>query len=306
MARFLYRRLLGLMVVLFGVSALTFGMVHMVPGDPVALMLGDQATAEDIARLRNQLGLDRPLLEQYALYVGRALRGDLGTSIRTQQPVLKEIVERFPSTLALTLAAIVLATGLGIASGVVAATSRNRLSEFLFSVFPLIGLSMPTFWSGILMIGLFSLVLGWVPVVGDNSFRSLILPAVALSLPTMAIVARLTRATMLETLSQDFVRTAKAKGVSRFGVIFRHALRAALIPVVTLVSLQLGALLGGAVVVESVFARPGIGRLAIEAILRRDFPIIQGVVLLSGLTYVTINLLAEMVYSFLDPRISRS
>jgi peptide/nickel transport system permease protein len=292
--------------VLLGVSAVTFLMVHAVPGDPVSVLLGDHATAEDIARLRHELGLDRPLPEQYLRYIGRAVRGDLGTSIRTGQPVIQAIRERFGATIQLTVAAILLSTVSGLLIGVVGAVSRNRTIEFLSSVFPLVGLSLPTFWSGLLLITLFGLVLGWVPVVGDAGLRSLVLPAISLALPTAAVVARMTRTTMLGTLSQDFVRTARAKGIPGHLIVYKHALKAALIPVVTVVSLQFGALLGGAIVVESVFARPGLGRLAVEAILARDFPLIQGVVLVSAAIFVLVNFAAEVVYSALDPRIARS
>lgn len=306
MASQLSSRLLALLIVLVGVSLATFLMVHAVPGDPVFALVGDQATAEDIARVRRDLGLDRPLPEQYLRYVSRAIQGDLGTSIRTGQPVIRAISERFPSTIYLTLAAILLSTLSGLAIGVAAAVSKNRLVELFVSVFPLVGLSLPTFWSGLLLITLFGLVLKWVPVVGGTGLRSLVLPAVALSLPTAAVVARMTRTTLLATLGEDFVRTARAKGLPGRLVVYKHALKAALIPVVTVVSLQVGALLGGAIIVESVFARPGLGRLAVEAILARDFPVVQGVVLVSAVVFVLVNFAAELLYSALDPRIAKS
>lgn len=299
-------KIVGLFFVLIGVSIATFIMLQIVPGDPVAQMLGEHATAADIARLRSQLGLDRPLPEQYFRYMGRAVTGDLGTSIRSGQPVLKEISERFPNTLALTVSAIGLATVLGLLFGIITAVSKHPFVNFLFSAGPLIGLSMPTFWSGLLLITVFSLMLGWIPVVGDTSWRSLILPSIALSLPTMALVARMARSSMLDTLGQDFIRTGRAKGVSERTLIVKHALKAALIPVVTVISLQFGALLGGAIVVESVFARPGLGRLAVEAILARDFPVVQGVVLVSASVYVVVNTAADLMYAFLDPRIARN
>lgn len=305
MASQLPSRLLALVVVLIGVSLATFLMVHAVPGDPAFALLGDQATAEDIARVRRDLGLDRPLPEQYLRYVARAVQGDLGTSIRTGQPVIRAISERLPSTIYLTLAAILLSTLTGLVVGVLAAVNRSRVVEFLVSVFPLVGLSLPTFWSGLLLITLFGLVLRWVPVVGDAGLRSLILPAVALALPTSAVVARMTRTTMLATLGEEFVRTARAKGLPSRVVVYKHALKAALTPVVTVVSLQFGALLGGAIVVESVFARPGLGRLAVEAILARDFPVVQGVVLVSAAVFVLVNFAAELIYSALDPRIAK-
>lgn len=306
MASQLSGRFLALVIVLIGVSLATFLMIHAVPGDPVFALLGDQATASDIARVRRDLGLDRPLPEQYVRYVARAVQGDLGTSIRTGQPVIQAIKERFPATIYLTIAAIFLSTLSGLAVGVIAAVSKSRVVEFFVSVFPLVGLSLPTFWSGLLLITLFGLVLKWVPVVGDAGWRSLVLPAVALALPTSAVVARMTRTTMLATMNEEFVRTARAKGVPGRLVVYKHALKAALIPVVTVVSLQFGALLGGAIVVESVFARPGLGRLAVEAILARDFPVIQGVVLVSAVVFVLVNFAAELVYSLLDPRIAKS
>lgn len=303
MASQLSSRAFALVVVLLGVSLATFLMVHAVPGDPAFALLGDQATAEDIARVRRDLGLDRPLPEQYFRYVTRAVQGDLGTSIRTGQPVIRAIQERFPSTIYLTLAAIFLSTVSGLIVGIVAAVSRNRFVEFFVSVFPLVGLSLPTFWSGLLLITLFGLVLQWVPVVGDAGLRSLILPAIALALPTSAVVARMTRTTMLATLGEEFVRTARAKGVPRRLVIYKHALKAALIPVVTVVSLQFGALLGGAIVIENVFAWPGVGRLIVQAITQRDFPLVQGSVLMLGAVFVIANLLVDLSYGLLDPRI---
>lgn len=306
MASQLSSRFFALVIVLLGVSLATFLMVHAVPGDPAFALVGDQATAEDIARVRHDLGLDRPLPEQYLRYVSRAVQGDLGVSIRTGLPVMQAIRQRFPSTIYLTLAAITLSTAFGLLVGIIAAVSKNRVTEFFVSVFPLVGLSLPTFWSGLLLITVFGLILKWVPVVGDNGLRSLVLPAVALALPTSAVVARMTRSSMLATMGEEFVRTARAKGVPERLIVYKHALKAALIPVVTVVSLQFGALLGGAIVVESVFARPGLGRLAVEAILARDFPVVQGVVLVSAVVFVLVNFAADVLYSALDPRISKS
>lgn len=302
---FLLRRLAGAAVVIFLISILTFAMIHLVPGDPVTVMLGDQATAERVAALRHQLGLDQPLYVQYVHFVRNALQGDFGQSIRSGQPVLGEVLRQLPSTLWLALWAMLIAAPLGLILGTVAAVTRHRWLEFLLVTTPLIGLSMPTFWSGLLLILFFGLYLKWLPVIGNNSPASMIMPALTLALPAAAVIARMTRATLLEVLSQDYVRTARAKGVTERGVNLKHALRNALIPTVTIMGLQFGGLIGGAVIVESVFARPGLGRLAVNSILTRDFPMVQAVVLFGALGYVLINLLVDLLYGLLDPRISR-
>jgi len=299
---YVLRRLVLLVPVLFGVSLITFLMSHLVPGDPVAVMLGTSATAQDEARLRKQLGLDDPLYVQYARFVDHALHGDLGTSIRSGQPVLTEIGQQFPSTLQLTLAAIVLAVVVGLGLGVAAAATGRRVTDAGIMTFALLGISMPTFWSGILLILLFGLKLRWLPIAGSGP-RALILPAVTLAAPAAAVLARLTRSTMLEVLNQDFVRTARAKGLGERLVIGRHVLKNALIPVVTIIGLQFGGLLTGAVIVESVFSRPGLGRYAVTAIESRDFPQIQGIVLLAAVVYVFVNLAVDLLYAALDPRI---
>ncbi|AFZ69404.1 ABC transporter permease [Deinococcus peraridilitoris] len=303
MIGFLLRRLGGALMVILAISVLTFSMLHLVPGDPVAIMLGEQATAERISVLRQQLGLDRPLYVQYGTFLLNALQGDFGTSIRSGQPVLQEVTRQLPATLILALSAVAIAAPLGILLGTVAAVTRSRFLEFLTTTVPLIGLSMPTFWSGLLMILLFSLYLEWLPVVGNAGLASLIMPAIALALPASAVIARMTRSTLAEVLGQDYVRTARAKGLLERVVTYKHALRNALIPTVTIIGLQFGGLIGGAVIVESVFARPGLGRLAVNAILTRDFPMVQAVVLFGAVGYVLVNLLVDLLYSVLDPRI---
>ena len=303
MRAFLTRRLLLLFPTLLGVTLATFLMLHLTPGDPVTIMLGEFASASDVARLRAELGLDRPIVVQYLKFLGRAVRGDLGSSIRSRRPVQEEIAERLPATMMLALAAQVLAVCAGITAGVTAAAARRPSVDSAIVAVTLVGLSMPTFWSGLLLILLFSLTLGWLPITASGGLRALILPAVTLAAPAAAVLARVTRASVLEVLRQDYVRTARAKGVSERLVVYRHALRNALIPVLTVAALQFAGLVAGAVIVESVFSRPGLGRLAVTAILSRDFPLAQGIVLVVASMYVFVNVGVDLVYGVLDPRI---
>jgi len=303
MRAFLTRRLLLLVPTLLGVTLATFLMLHLTPGDPVTIMLGEFASASDVARLRAELGLDRPIVVQYFKFLGRAVRGDLGSSIRSRRPVQEEIAERLPPTMVLALAAQVLAVCAGITAGVTAAAARRPSVDSAIVAVTLVGLSMPTFWSGLLLILLFSLTLGWLPITASGGLRALILPAVTLAAPAAAVLARVTRASVLEVLRQDYVRTARAKGVSERLVVYRHALRNALIPVLTVAALQFAGLVAGAVIVESVFSRPGLGRLAVTAILSRDFPLAQGIVLVVASMYVFVNVGVDLVYGVLDPRI---
>jgi peptide/nickel transport system permease protein len=303
LSSYLTRRLGETVLSLLAVTVFAFLMIHLVPGNPVQIMLGENATPQAVADLTRQLGLDQPLYVQYLTYMGNVLHGDFGHSIRSGQPVLDEIVNRLPSTIQLALAAMAISVPLGVATGTLAATSRSRLVDFLIMACALIGLSLPTFWSGLLLILVFALLLHLVPVVGSNDPSSLILPAVALALPAAAVLARMTRANMLEVLGQDFIRTAHAKGLAAWAVITRHALRNAFIPVLTIIALQLGGLLSGTVIVESVFARAGVGRLAIQAIQERDFPLVQGVILLAGTVFVLVNLATDLLYPVVDPRI---
>ena len=297
------RRLLLLVPTLLGVTLATFLMLRLTPGDPVSIMLGEFASGPEVVRLRRDLGLDRPLVVQYLKFVERVVRGDLGTSIRSRRPVLDEITDRFPSTVVLTMAAMVLAVSAGVSIGAIAATSRNPGVDSAAMAFALFGLSMPTFWSGLLLILVFSLRLGWLPITESEGLRALILPAVTLAAPASAVLARITRSSVLEVLRQEYIRTARSKGLIERAVVVRHALRNALIPVLTIVGLQFGGLLAGAVIVESVFARPGLGRLAVNAVLSRDFPMAQGIVLVVALIYVFVNLSVDVMYGFVDPRI---
>ena len=303
MGAYILKRLALAVPSLIGVSILVFSMSHLVPGDPVAIMLGERATSADMARLRAQLGLDRPLYIQYAEFVGRAVQGDLGTSIRTGRPVLQEIVEQFPSTLALTLAAIVIAAVAGILAGTLSATSSQQVIGGAVMVLVLLGISTPTFFSGLLLIIVFSLYLNWLPVATGTGLAPLVLPSIALAAPAAAVLARITRSSMLEELRKDYVRTAYAKGLRLEGVVVRHVWKNAMIPIVTILGLQFGGLMAGAVIVESVFARPGLGRYTVNAINARDFPQIQGTVLVVAVAYLLVNLLVDVLYAALDPRV---
>ena len=302
MTAYLVRRVLLVIPVLVGVSIASFLMSHLVPGDPVAVMLGERATADDTARLREELGLNDPIYVQYWRYVSNAVRGDLGDSIRSGQPVLAEITERLPSTLTLTCCAVVAAAVVGMTLGVAAAISGRGWVDAGIMAFALLGISMPAFWSGILLILLFGLKLGWLPIAGSGP-KALVLPTITLAAPAAAVLARMTRSTMLEVLGQDFVRSARAKGLREHVVVVRHVLRNALVPVITIIGLQFGGLLAGSVIVESVFSRPGLGRYTITAIESRDFPQIQGIVLVTAAIYVFVNLAVDLLYSVIDPRI---
>ncbi|HYB44339.1 MAG TPA: nickel ABC transporter permease [Candidatus Methylomirabilis sp.] len=298
------RRILAAVPVLFGVTLAVFSMLFLVPGDPVKMMLAEFVTNPDqVARMRGELHLDEPVLRQYGRFVGGALRGDLGTSIRSRRPVASEIGENVGSTAELALASMVVAVLVGIPLGLVAALVRNSWLDVGSMVVALLGVSMPSFWLGLLLIFGFSLHLGWFPATGGGDFVHLVLPSATLGAIAAAIIARLTRSSMLEVLGQDYVRTARAKGVAGWGVVVRHALKNALIPIVTIFGLQFGNLLAGAVVVETVFSRPGLGRLIVGGILAKDFPLVQGTVLFVAAGYVLINVLVDIAYAFVDPRI---
>jgi peptide/nickel transport system permease protein len=311
--RYLARRLLLLVPVLVGVSIVIFGVLHLSPGDPAEIMLGSQATKEDLARLRESLGLNEPLPVQYAHWIGHVVRGDLGRSIWMKRPVLPEVLGRLGATLLLTGTALLLSTVGGLALGVASAAWPRSLLDRSSAVASLFGASMPSFWLGIVLMVVFALWLGWLPASGmyasygggglGDLLSHLILPAVTLAAASITIIARLTRSTMLEALGQDFVRTARAKGVAEAGVLLRHGLKNALIPIVTVVGVQAGYLLGGAVLTETVFAWPGVGTLMVQGILARDFPLVQGCVLVVALAFAVINLAVDLLYAWLDPRI---
>jgi peptide/nickel transport system permease protein/oligopeptide transport system permease protein len=301
---YLARRLLAVVPVLFGVTLAVFSMLFLVPGDPVKMMLAEFVTTPDqIAQMRAQLHLDEPILKQYGRFVANAARGDLGTSIRSRRAVSTEIGENVGSTAQLAVASMAVAVAIGVPLGLLAALFRSSWFDAGSMIVALLGVSMPSFWLGLLMIVTFSLHLGWFPATGGGDLRHLVLPAVTLGMIASAIIARLTRSSMLEVLGQDYVRTARAKGLAWWGVVVRHALKNALIPVITIFGLQFGNLLAGAVIVETVFSRPGLGRLIVGGILAKDFPLVQGTVLFVATTYVLINVLVDIAYAFVDPRI---
>lgn len=304
MYRFLLGRLAATIPVLLGVWFLVFMMLHLVPGDPVKIMLADfQTNPQQVELLRSQLHLDDPLPTQFGRFVANAVRGDLGLSIRSKRPVRTEIGENLDSTLQLAVAALVIAIVLGVTLGMIAAINQNGWLDFGPMLVALCGVSMPSFWLGLLLIFFFSLRLGWFPATGGGDVKHLILPALTLGLSASAIIARLTRSSMLEVLRQEYMTTARAKGLRETRVVLRHGFKNALIPVVTIFGLQFGSLMAGTVIVETVFARPGIGRLIVSAILAKDFPVVQGIVLMIATTYVVVNLLVDISYGILDPRI---
>ena len=310
MGRYVLRRLWQTIPVLFGVSLLAFAVMHVVPGDPVRLIAGPDAPESVVERIRVELGLDRPLHEQYWSFLSRALRGDLGRSLRSRAPVADEILARFPATLELTTASMVIAVIVGVPLGLIAAVRRATWVDYVAMTTSLSTLSMPVFWLAIVAIWLFSLQLGWLPVSGRggplwqwDGLRHMVLPAATLATTSIAITSRLTRSGMLDVLGREYVTTARAKGLPPVSVVTKHALKNALIPVVTVVGLQYGFLLGGAVVTETIFAWPGVGRLAMSAILQRDYPVVQGCVLLVAVLFVMVNLLVDLLYGWLDPRI---
>ena len=325
------KRFLTIVPVLVGVSLIVFGFIHLIPGDPAVTMLGERATPERVAEIRTQLGLDRPLYVQYLIYVGKIVRGDLGASILRGDPVLHDLAKRFPATVELALSAITVAVLIGVPMGIVAAVWRNSLFDALSRLIALTGVSMPIFWLGLMLAWVFGVVLGLLPtgfrlntsvtivpvtnlflvdslLAGDGeafaaAARHLVLPAVALSTIPMAVIARMTRASLLEILSQDYIRTAESKGLPQRAVILRHAMRNALLPVMTVTGLQIGRLLAGAILTETIFSWPGIGLWIFEAIQARDYPIVQGATLFIATIFVLVNLLTDLLYAVVDPRI---
>jgi ABC-type dipeptide/oligopeptide/nickel transport system permease component len=322
--RYVAQRLLHTLVVLFGVSLLTFALIHLTPGDPVLVMLGTDATPAELERLRHLLGLDQPLYIQFGQYVGRLLSGQMGDSIFQHQPVSKLIGERFPATLELTVAAMLIAVVVGLLTGITSALVPYSVFDVTAMLLALSGVAMPVFWLGMLGILLFALQLGWLPSFGRgeplpdavqawfrygdpgdlvDALKHLVLPAITLGAFSTALISRLVRSAMLEVLGQDYVRTARAKGLAEVLIVSRHALPNALIPVVTVIGLQVGALLGGAILAETIFAWPGIGRLLIQAINQRDYPLVQGIVLITALIVSLINLTVDLLYGAINPRV---
>jgi peptide/nickel transport system permease protein len=311
MGRYVARRILAFVPIFFAVAILTFLMIDLVPGDPVVLMLGLETDGESIAAMRTELGLDKPLYHRMAIWFGKALTGDLGRSYFLDQPMTQALRERYPVTLSLAIFAAVIAVGAGVPAGIIAAVNQGRLSDWVAMLLALVVLSIPSFWLALNLILLFGVKLRWFPVggyvpLGEDPvewLRHLFLPGVSLGLAYAAMIARITRTSMLEVLRMDYVRTAHAKGLRGWVVIVRHAFKNALIPVLTVVGLSFGGLLGGSAVTETVYTLPGVGRLIVEAVQRRDYPVIQVGILALTATYLLINLLVDVLYVFIDPRI---
>lgn len=311
MGRYILNRIISMIPVMFLVSLVVFFIVHLTPGDPALVMLGEEVNPQTLAALRHDLGLDLPIHIQYATWLGNVLRGDLGHSIRNHQPVFEAIVQRLPTTIELTIFSLIISLCISIPTGIISATRRGSSSDLISTTVALLGVSMPNFFLAILLGFIFALNLRWLPNMGFTpilqdpiaNLKGMILPAITLGAATAAIVARLTRSSLLEVLNQEYVRTARAKGLNERAVIWVHALKNAMIPVLTIVGLQVGALLGGAVITETIFVLPGIGRLAVDSIFSRDFPVLQGVVLFISLVFMFANLTVDVLYAFLDPRI---
>jgi len=301
--RFFARRVALTIPVLLGVATLVFSLIHLIPGDPAQAMLGESAAPRDVAELRSRLGLDRPLLNQYVSFLGGAVRGDLGRSLRTNEDVAGAVLARLPATAELAVASMLAAVAFALPLGIAAAVWKGTAIDHAAMTISLVGVSIPNFWLGPLLAIVFSIQLGWLPVSGRGTWANLVLPAVSLGASLAAILARMTRATLLEELREPYVAAARARGASRTRAVMRHAFRNSLIPVITLVALQFGAVLTGTVITETIFAWPGIGRLLIQSIGFRDYPLVQGCILFIAMTYVAVNLVADLLYGFVDPRI---
>ena len=306
MRAYVLRRLWQSALTLVGVSVLVFVILRVVPGDPAKMLLPDGAPQSAVDELNRQLGLHEPLYVQYGLFLQSVFRGDFGQSFQYRAPALRVVVERLAATVQLALAALLITVGVGVSLGIVAAVRRGTGYDYASTVLAVLGQSLPNFWLGIMLILLFGVALRWLPTSGFESWRHLILPAVTLAAFPMALVARLTRSSMLEILGRDFIRTGRAKGLAERAIILRHALRNAAVPLLTVLGLQIGTLLGGAVITESVFAWPGMGKLVVDAIFFRDFPVVQTVLILSATIFVVINLLVDLLYTVIDPRIRYS
>ncbi|WP_242274974.1 nickel ABC transporter permease [Bacillus cereus group sp. BfR-BA-01445] len=303
MLMFIFRRILQLIPVLFGVVFVVFLIMQMVPGDPALLIAGEGASKETVEQIRHQLGLDKPFIMQYFSYIGNILQGDFGVSIRSNRPVLDEVLIRLPITIELALCSIVITVVIGMIAGIISATKQYSWTDVSIMIIALLGVSLPSFWFGLMLIFYFSVQIQIFPVSGWGTWMHMVLPALTLGASGAAIVARMTRSSMLDVIRQDYIRTAKAKGVKERVVIYKHALRNALIPVITVVGLQFGALLGGTVLVESVFAINGLGRLIVDAIRMRDLPMLQGGVLIASVIFVLVNLIVDILYRHFNKRI---
>lgn len=303
MQQYFKRRLLTLIPVVFGVVTAVFFIIHLIPGDPVALMLGENAQPGDVEALRIRLGLDQPILIQYYHFWQNLVQGNLGESIYHRQPVISLIFERLPNTILLAIAALFISLIISFPLGISSALKQRKWIDYFSLGFSILGISMPVFWLGPLLIIIFAVQLHWLPVAGMGSWKHLLLPAFTMGFGLAAITTRMIRASMIEVMNQDYIRTAFSKGLSKIRVIWSHALKNVMIPVITIIGLQLGALFGGAIITEVVFSYPGVGRLLILSILRRDYPLVQGTILIIALSYIVINWITDLIYSQVDPRI---
>ena len=306
MSGYLARCVIAGMITLLVISSVIFLMIRLLPGDPARVIAGEMATERDVALLRSRLNLDKPLTVQYGIFLSDLVHGNLGTSARTQLPVMEEVLARLPRTIRLAVVSMLIATLLGVPAGLAAAFRRYSIFDLLVSFGTLCGVSMPVYWLGLMLIVLFAVKLGWLPAAGADSLTSVILPGVTLAMYSIGLITRMTRASTLDVLCQDYIRTARAKGLPESALVYRHVLRNVLIPVITTVGLQFGALLGGAVLTESVFGWPGMGLLLVDSIFSRDYPMIQGIVLVFSALVISMNLLVDMLYGYIDPRIRYS
>ncbi|MHB1319570.1 MAG: ABC transporter permease [Anaerolineae bacterium] len=303
MFKYIIQRLVAALPTLLGVAIIVFLMLRMLPGDPARVIAGVLATEDDVERIRQQLGLKEPIYIQFITFIGRLIQLDLGVSARTSQPVLSEVMARLPYTVQLAVLAIVIATIIGVVAGVLAATNHNSRIDYIVSALSLFGVSMPVYWLGLMLIVIFSINLGWFPAAGAEGPTSAVLPGLTLASFVVGLITRMTRSSMLEVLRQEYVQTARAKGLAEGRVIYGHALRNALLPVITVVGLQFGTLLGGAVLTETVFGWPGIGQLLVESISARDYPLVQGIVLTFSTLFIVVNIAVDILYAYVDPRI---
>ena len=304
MIKYIFRRILFLIPVILGVTFIVFSMLALTPGDPARITLGESASEAAVAEARHQMGLDKPFLTRYIDYLeGLVLRGDIGKSYITKRPVTQEIMSCLPSTLKLALSSMIVAMVIGIPIGIISAVKQYSLFDSITMIFALIGISMPVFWFGLLLILLFAVQLRWLPASGYSSFRQMILPAIALGAQSVSVLARMTRSSMLEVVRQDYIATIRAKGQKEIVVVLDHALRNAMIPIITVLGLQFGGLLGGAVLTESIFSIPGVGRLLVDSIKMRDYPVVQGGVLFIAIAFSLVNLIVDLLYAYVDPRI---
>jgi ABC-type dipeptide/oligopeptide/nickel transport system permease component len=303
MIQYILKRLTMLIPVLLGVTVVSFALLQIVPGDPAVLLAGEDANPEFIEAVRKEYGFDQPVYVQYFRFISHAVRGDFGISIRNREPVVNLLMQRFAFTVQLSFLSILIAAFIGLIAGVISATRQYSILDNLSMMGALFGISMPIFWLGLLLMLIFSVNLRWLPAGGSGGLKYFILPAIALGAASAAVIARMTRASMLEVIRQDYIRTARANGLREWVVIYKHALKNAMIPVITVFGLEFGYMLGGAVLTETVFSLPGVGRLMVEGIFQRDYPVVQGAMLLVATTFVLVNLLTDIAYAFFDPKI---